>query len=212
MEINPAKSIFLYRYLPPERCDVSDDLYVLAHIRYKWLRGQHETVGKSICIHLSHHSSVESANYFSAGLWALLLCSVVKGAQPVQPRMSAEWPMIWTDKGWMTDGERWLRWMTESHTKNEGWNIMLKEAGVQRVGPYLFLWQPSAYSCCIVLASANHGSKSCMFGIPPGQVVIGSASLRWGRDRVDMRIWFAYWVMKEGQRVGGTDIDGCIDR
>lgn len=40
-------------------------------IRYKWLRGQCETVGKSICIHLSLLSAVESANYFSAGLKAL---------------------------------------------------------------------------------------------------------------------------------------------
>lgn len=30
---------------------------------------------------------------------------------------------------------------------------------------------------CIVLGFANGGSESCIFGIPWGQVVIGSASL-----------------------------------
>lgn len=68
------KSIFLYRYLPPEKCDVGGDLSVLALIRYKWLRGARETVGKSICIRLSLLSAVESANYFSAGLKAPWLC------------------------------------------------------------------------------------------------------------------------------------------
>lgn len=72
VEINPAKSIFPCRYLPPEKCYVSVDLSLLAlFTRYKWLRGQRETVGKSICIHLSLLSAVESANYFSAGLKAL---------------------------------------------------------------------------------------------------------------------------------------------
>lgn len=158
VEINPAKSIFLYRYLPTEKCDVSVDLYVLPHIRYKWLRGQRKTVGKSICIHLSLLSSVESANYFSAGLKALSLCSVAKGAWLVQPRMPAEWPMIWTDNGWMTDGERWLRWMAESHTKNEGWNIMLK-GEVKRVGPYLFLWQPQHTHVALCSALQTLGQK-----------------------------------------------------
>lgn len=64
--------------MPPEKCYVSVDLSVLALIRYKWLRGRRETVGKSICIHLSLLSAVESANYFSAGLKALSLCWVAK--------------------------------------------------------------------------------------------------------------------------------------
>lgn len=84
-EINPAKSIFLYRYLPPEKCDVSGDLSALALIRYKWLRGQRQAVGKSICIHLSVLSAVKSANYFSAGLKALSFCWVAEGAQRVRP-------------------------------------------------------------------------------------------------------------------------------
>lgn len=89
-EINPAESIFLYRYLPPEKCDVSDDLSAPAVIRYKWLRVQCETVGKSICIHLSLLSAVESANYFSAGLKALSFCWVARGAQEVQPGTTTE--------------------------------------------------------------------------------------------------------------------------
>lgn len=66
LEINSAKSIFLYGYFPPEKCDVSDDLSAPAVIRYKWLRVQPETVGKSICIHLSLLSAVESANYLDS--------------------------------------------------------------------------------------------------------------------------------------------------
>lgn len=49
-----------------------------------------------------------------------------------------------------------------------------------------------AYPRRIVSLSANDGSKSCIFGIPLEQVVIGSASLEWGMDIVDIRIWFAY--------------------
>lgn len=90
MEINPQKSISLYRYLPPEKCYVSVDLSFLALIRYKWLRGQNETVGKSIRIHLSRLSAEESANYFSAGLKALPLCCVAKETRLVQPRTPAE--------------------------------------------------------------------------------------------------------------------------
>lgn len=36
-------------------------------------------------------------------------------------------------------------------------------------------------------------------------------SLGWGWDTVDMRIWFAYWVMKEGQRVGGGNWHWWMD-
>lgn len=75
-----SKIDFLVQILPPEICDVSPDLCILALIRYKWLGGQRETFGKSICIHLSLLSAVESANYFSAGLKALLFCWVAKGA------------------------------------------------------------------------------------------------------------------------------------
>lgn len=44
----------------------------------------------------------------------------------------------------------------------------------------------------IVLGSANGGSESRIFGMPPGQVAIGSASPGGGKDGVDMRVWFAY--------------------
>lgn len=125
-EINPAKSIFLYQYLPPEKCYVSVDLSVLALISYKWLGGQRETVGKSICIHLSLLSAVDSANYFSAGLKALLLCWVAKRARPVLPRTPTEWPMIQTDKGWMTDERKLIEMDDKKSQQTEGWNIMLK--------------------------------------------------------------------------------------
>lgn len=62
---------FLHRHLPSDKCDVICDLSAPAPIRYKWLRGQRGTVGKSICIHLSLLSAVDSAKYFSAGLQAL---------------------------------------------------------------------------------------------------------------------------------------------
>lgn len=90
MEINLAKSIFLYRYLPAEKFDVSGDLSALALIRYKWLRGQYKAVGKSICIHLTLLSAVKSANYFCAELKALSLRRVAKGAQLGQQRTPAE--------------------------------------------------------------------------------------------------------------------------
>lgn len=89
-KINLAKSIFLYRYLPAEKCDVRDDLSALALIRYKWLRGQYKAAGKSICIHLTLLSAVESANYFSAELKALSLRWVAKGAQLGQQSTPAE--------------------------------------------------------------------------------------------------------------------------
>lgn len=90
MKIIPGKLIFSHRYLPPEKCDVSGDLSALALIRYKWLRGKRETVGKSICIHLSLLSAAESANYFAAGLKALSFCWVAKAARRVQPGTLAE--------------------------------------------------------------------------------------------------------------------------
>lgn len=90
VKVNPAKSIFLYRYFPPEKCDVSVDLSAPALIRYKWLGVQRETVGKSIRIHLSLLSAVESANYFSAGLKALSFRWEAKGARQVQPGTTTE--------------------------------------------------------------------------------------------------------------------------
>lgn len=82
-------NVLLFRYLPPEKCVVCRDLCVLARfIGYKWLRGQCETVGKSICIHLRLLGAAESANYFPAGLKALWLCWVAK--KEVQPRTPAE--------------------------------------------------------------------------------------------------------------------------
>ncbi len=92
-------------------------------IRYKWLRGQCETVGKSICIHLSLLSAVESANYFSAGLKALPLCWVAKRARLAEPGTPAEWPTIRTDKGWMTDKEKadWDGW--QKVTRSKEWRL-----------------------------------------------------------------------------------------
>lgn len=99
-------------------------------IRYKWLRGQRETVGKSICIHLSLLSAVESANYFSAGLKALsLFAGWQKGARPSSAR----------NAGRMTNDVILVRQRLNDKTgrklietddkksngaKNEGWNIM----------------------------------------------------------------------------------------
>lgn len=85
-----CKIDFLNRYLPAEKCDVRDDLSALALIRYKWLRGQYKAAGKSICIHLTLLSAVESANYFSAELKALCLRWVAKGAQLGQQSTPAE--------------------------------------------------------------------------------------------------------------------------
>lgn len=53
------------------------------------------------------------------------------------------------------------------------------------------------FCAALCVGMQTGGSESCIFGIPPGQVAIGSASLGGdggdgGRDRVDMRIWFAY--------------------
>lgn len=76
--------------------------------------------------------------------------------------------------------------------EEEGWNIKLKAGRGKKSWSIFVSMTTPAYPRLIVRGSANSGSKSCIFGIPPGQVVIGSAHPGWGRDRLDMRIWFAY--------------------
>lgn len=96
----------------------------------------------------------------------------------------------------MTDGRKLIEMDDKkSHgaKAEEGWNIKLKGGrGKKESRTILVSLTTLAYPRLIVHGSANSGSKSCIFGIPPGQVVIGSASPGWGRDGVDMRIWFAY--------------------
>lgn len=75
--------------------------------------------------------------------------------------------------------------MTRSHAvaKTESWNIMLKRgAGGKRTGTMFVSLTTQAYPHCIVPDSANAGSKSCIFGMPSGQVAIGSAG-DWGVGR-----------------------------
>lgn len=65
----------------------------------------------------------------------------------------------------------------KSHgAKTEGWNIMLKKKGGGRQKSWTMFVSVTtqAYPHCIVHGSANGGSKSCIFGMPSGQVVIGS--------------------------------------
>lgn len=62
--------------------------------------------------------------------------------------------------------------------KTESWNIMLKRVvggGGERTGTMFVSSTTQVYPHSIVPDSANAGSKSCIFGIPPGKVAIGSA-------------------------------------
>lgn len=71
----------------------------------------------------------------------------------------------------------------KSHgAKNEGWNIMLKGGSLKSRTIFVSM-TTRAYPRRIVRGSANGGSKSCIFGIPPGQVVIGPASLGVGEGQ-----------------------------
>lgn len=88
--------------------------------------------------------------------------------------------------------------MTKSQ-KIGGWNIMLKGRTV-----FVSMTTPGIPHITLCLAVQTVGQRVAFLECqPPGQVLIGSPSLMWGRDRVDTRICFAYWVMKDGQRVGG---------
>lgn len=127
---------------------------------------------------------MESANYFSSGLKALSLCSAAKGARLVQPRTPAEWPMIRTDKGWMTDRERWLRWMTESHTKNEGWNIMLKGGKSKESDHICFYDDPQHTHAVLCSALRTVGQKV--------------AYLEYHQDRL--------WLVQQVWGGGGTEL------
>lgn len=198
-EINQPKSIFSYGYLPPEKCNVGGDLSVLPLLRYKWLRGQRETVGKSICIHLS----LFRANYFSAGLKALSICSVcsVCWSQFRQERWrNDQWPtqtkVEWQRRKLMeTDDKK------SQKNKSLGYDVKKRRSQISWT---IFVSMTTQGALCLA-CKHKWRVKSGIFGIPAGQVVIGSACLGvgGGRGRVDMRIWFAYWAMKDGQGVGG---------
>lgn len=152
------KSIQQNRFSCTDICPLRNVMSVVTFVfwsfflRYKWLRGQLETVGKSIYIHLSLLIAVESANYFSAGLKALSLCWVAEGAMQVQPGMPAEWPMFRTDKGWMTDGRNLIEMddKKSNGAKNESWNIMLKRRSKMSWTIFVSMTTP-AYPRYIVL-------------------------------------------------------------
>lgn len=126
-------------------------------IRYKWLRGQYKAAGKSICIHLTLLSAVESANYFSAELKALSLRWVAKGAQLGQQSTPAEWPMNRADKGWMTRPEKadWDGWWKVTRCKE--WRLKYYVNGV---GSYLFLWWPLHTHITLCLAMQTVGQRA----------------------------------------------------
>lgn len=86
----------------------------------------------------------------------------------------------------MTDGRKLIEMDDEkSHSaETEGRNIMSKGGGARKSQTIFVSMTTQAYPRRIVRGSANGGSKSCIFGIPQGQVLIGSASLEgWGEGQ-----------------------------
>lgn len=75
-----------------------------------------------------------------------------------------------------------------------------------------FCDQPTLRALCIVHSSANGRSKSCIFEMPLGQVVIGSVQdgggteLTWGSGLL------IEWWKTDREWEGMTDTDGWIDK
>ena len=93
-----------------------------------------------------------------------------------------------------------------------GWNITLKR-GESKVSAHVcFCDKPSLPTQYCALGSANGGSKSCIFGMPSEQVVIGSVwrgggmELTWGSGLL------IEWWKTDSEWEGMADIDGWIDR
>ena len=66
---------------------------------------------------------------------------------------------------------------------NERLEYCVKREELKELDHICFYGDTRAYPRRFVLGSANSGSESCIFGIPPGKVPIGSAGLgRGGRE------------------------------
>lgn len=125
----------------------------LALIRYKWPRGQRETVGKTICIHLSLLSSGVSANYFPAGLKLRWVADELVRFRRRAQRKTSE-----RDKQRLTDrrGGKLMDDKKVTKHKERRLEYYVEREGPKESGQYLSLWQPHAALC---LARQTVGQK-----------------------------------------------------
>lgn len=75
-----------------------------------------------------------------------------------------------------------------------------------------FCDQPTLRALCIVHSSANGRSKSCIFEMPLGQVVIGSVQDGGGTELTRGSGLLIEWWKTDREWEGMTDTDGWIDK